>query len=100
MKATGNLFVEYQEKTNVSNINFVPSGIMREDNTWLYLIGDYEQAFIFMKKALRAYCLWALDKALIEAKTCNQGTSRGYILPMKSALENAFLGGHHVVFSK
>ena len=100
LKTTGNLYIEYQEKTEASNIDFKPSGIMRDDNTWLYLIGNYEQAFIFMKKALKAYCLWALDKALIEAKTCSQGTSRGYILPMKLALENAYLGGHHIIFSK
>lgn len=50
---TGNLYIEVLEKSDPYLQNYTPSGIMRDDNTWLYLIGDYEQAFIFSKKHLR-----------------------------------------------
>ena len=37
-KKTGNLYIEIEEKSNPQNPNFVPSGIFRNDNSWLYLI--------------------------------------------------------------
>lgn len=51
-KETGNLYIEVQEKSNADNYNYVDSGIYRSDNTWLYLIGDYSEVFIFSKKQL------------------------------------------------
>lgn len=53
MKETGNLYFEIAEKSCEEQPEYTPSGIMRDDNTWLYLIGDYEQAFIFGKNQLR-----------------------------------------------
>ncbi len=53
LKDTGNLYIEVAEKSNASNRDYVPSGIYRNDNTWLYLIGDYNKIYIFDKKRLR-----------------------------------------------
>jgi len=52
-KETGNLFIEIAEKTNAINKDFIPSGIMRNDNSWLYVIGNYQNVFIFGKTTLK-----------------------------------------------
>ena len=58
MHETGNLFIEVSEKTNPANPNYVPSGIFRKDNSWLYAIGNYTVIYLFSKKRLRkAYAL-------------------------------------------
>lgn len=49
---TNNLYIEFEEKSNPTNSSFVKSGILRNDNTWLYLIGDYQTIYIFSKKQL------------------------------------------------
>ena len=49
---TGRLSIEIAEKSKASNAAWIPSGIYRRDNTWLYIQGNYEYLFIFMKKFL------------------------------------------------
>ena len=49
----GNVSIEVFEKSKASNSLWVKSGILREDNTWLYIQGNYEYVFIFSKRALR-----------------------------------------------
>jgi len=51
---TGRLSIEIAEKAHGGNINWVPSGIYRSDNTWLYIQGSYDYFFIFLKKHLVA----------------------------------------------
>lgn len=51
--ATGNVAIEVAEKTNALNDIWVNSGIFRNDNTWLYIVGNYDCAWIFDKKYLR-----------------------------------------------
>lgn len=51
-KPTGNVGIEVGEKTKEHNIVFVPSGIFRNDNTWLYIVGNYDMAWIFSKNIL------------------------------------------------
>lgn len=50
---TGNLYIEYAEKTNAQNYKFVESGIFRKDNTHTWIIGNYKEAFMFLKKSLQ-----------------------------------------------
>ena len=52
-KDTGRLFIEYQEKRRSKNPNYIPSGILRTDNSWLYLIGNFQVFYIFSIKDLR-----------------------------------------------
>ena len=47
---TRNLYIETAEKSHPDNPKFVPSGIYRNDNSWLYGIGNYQEFFIFTKK--------------------------------------------------
>lgn len=71
---TGNLYIEVSEKTHPGNKEFIPSGIMRMDNSWLYLIGNYSFIFIFGKKTLvRLY-------NSREFKEVGNDTSRGFLL--------------------
>ena len=53
INGTGNLSIEVAEKSKASNSQFVPSGIFRDDNTWLYIQGNYDVIFVFVKKVLQ-----------------------------------------------
>lgn len=53
-KSTNNVYIEYQEKSNVDNTVFVNSGILKEDNTKYFLIGDRDKFWIFDKQQLVA----------------------------------------------
>ncbi len=76
-KDTGNLYIEIAEKSNANNKFFVQSGIYRDDNTWLYIIGDYDNLFIFYKHHLIEFHKKGLCK---EVETL---TSKGYLLSPK-----------------
>ena len=51
-RQTGNLYIEVAEKSHPDKPNYTPSGIMRADNSWLYVIGDIETVWIFSTKYL------------------------------------------------
>lgn len=76
---TGNLYIEIAEKSNENNINYVLSGIYRNDNTWLYLIGDEKKIFVLSKIQLQSL---HKNKKMKEVKT---GTSKGFLLPVDLA---------------
>lgn len=73
---TGNLWIELAEKATQRIGPYVESGINRDDNTWLFIIGDYDTIYIFGKKFLKALADSGRYK-LIENKT---GTSVGFLL--------------------
>ena len=85
---TGNLYIEVAEKSNAFNPYYVDSGIMRNDNSWLYLIGDYDSAFLFSIKQLKQILV-------IESEGCRSArgirqtqtkTSRGWLIPVNYAM--------------
>lgn len=78
-KETGNLYIEVEEKSNANNWYYVNSGIYRNDNTWLYLIGDYNEVFIFSKKQL----IIMHEKNIY--KLVKTPTSIGFLIPNKDA---------------
>jgi len=49
---TGNLWIETEERSTPVR-PYVASGIFRDDNSWLYGLGNYEEFFIFSKRTLR-----------------------------------------------
>lgn len=51
-KPTMQLGIEVAEKTKASNSSWVRSGIYRLDNSWLYIVGNYDCAWVFGKKHL------------------------------------------------
>lgn len=50
--ATNNVAIEIAEKSNANNHKYIPSGIYRQDNSWLYIVGNYDCAWIFAKTIL------------------------------------------------
>ena len=79
---TDRLFIEYQEKRRSKNPNYVPSGIRRTDNSWLYLIGNFQVFYIFsvkdLRMALEAKDEWGNYKHI--RKEIGRGTSCGFLL--------------------
>jgi len=73
---TGNLYIETEEKANPLNKNYIKSGIYRNDNTWLYIIGDFDLFFIFGKNIL--ILLHKSDKY----RPVTTPTSKGFLLPI------------------
>jgi hypothetical protein len=79
MNDTGNIYIEVKEKANPNNTNYVDSGIFRNDNTWLYLIGNYNLVYIFGKKHL--VLMYESNKY----KEVKINTSIGFLIPVADA---------------
>jgi hypothetical protein len=78
-RKTKNLYLEIAEKSHPNNAFWVNSGIKRNDNGWLYVIGDEKTIWIFVTKLLR-------DKRT-EWERVNTPTSVGYLMPLAAADE-------------
>ena len=76
-KETGNLYIETSEKSCATMSSYTKSGIYRNDNTWLYLIGNYESIFIFGKKILQIQCESKKYRKVVTP------TSKGFLLDDK-----------------
>lgn len=74
---TGNIYIEVSEKSHPSKTEYYPSGIYREDNSWLYVIGDERTVYIFATKYLRL-----LEQRFHHVET---PTSRGFLMPIQDA---------------
>lgn len=76
-RTTGNLYIEIAEKAHPDNPVYIASGIHREDNSWLYVIGDEKTIYIFSTKYLR----------MLEGryKHTTTATSQGFLLPIPEA---------------
>jgi hypothetical protein len=81
-RETGNLYIEIAEKSDPANARFVSSGIFRDDNTWLYLIGDRQEVYVLSKKQL--ILLYKSGK-YNEVQT---PTSKGFLLPVSCAVKH------------
>ena len=80
MKTSNNLFIEYAERHD-PNKPFVYSGILRDDNTVFYMIGDYNRTFLLSKPLL----ISMIQKNNFEKKITQ--TSMAYVIPIEF-LEN------------
>jgi hypothetical protein len=78
---TGNLWIECAEKATQREGAYVTSGIYRNDNTWIYAIGDYDTIFFFQKTILRALH----ESKKFRQLENNTRTSDGFLLPNKDA---------------
>lgn len=52
-RKTGNLYLEVAEKAHPDRAQYTESGIMRADNSWLFVIGDEQTIWMFSTKYLR-----------------------------------------------
>lgn len=82
-KATGRVWIEVSEKSNPRNKEYVKSGIYRNDNTWLYVIGDYSVIYIFSKKLLRQLA----ESSKYKIRENSTKTSEGFLLPLADVIK-------------
>jgi hypothetical protein len=73
---TGNLWIEIEEKARPRPGPYATSGIYRGDNSWLYIIGNYDRIFIFQKTLLRLLH----QSGRFRVVENNTRTSRGMLL--------------------
>ncbi|MEW6016479.1 MAG: hypothetical protein AB1760_00230 [Pseudomonadota bacterium] len=83
MLETGNVSIEVGEKSRASNANYVPSGILRNDNSWLYVQGNREMFFIFSKK--RLVDLYNTNRYRVDELP----TIRRFLMPLADAMKHA-----------
>jgi len=99
-RETGNFYIEVAEKSHPNVAEFSASGILRSDNAWGYLIGDYQDAYLFSVLQLRnVYSRPTEWKQQMGIKNTEIKTSRGMLLPLKYAL-NSGLCIKHFDFNK
>lgn len=75
LKQTGNLYIECSEKADPARSAYTASGIYRDDNAWLYAIGDYSRVYLFAKSTLQL--LHKTNRYTSAVIT----TSTGFLLP-------------------
>src|SRR5262245_10222063 len=78
---TGRLFIE-TESRRPPNTRYIPSGIFRKDNSWLYIIGNYNTLFIFSKKFLQQLSEATQNgRPRYDIIEIDRGTAKGFCLP-------------------
>jgi hypothetical protein len=81
LEKTGNLYFETHEKSNSSNYNYVESGILRKDNTWIWCIGNYDVMYLIPKISLRRiYEAQRMGKRIECYRERETPTSKGFTL--------------------
>lgn len=78
MANTGNIYVSVERRWR-DNDYVQPSGIYRSSNSWLYVIGNKDEFFIFSAKQLIQY-YEANKPKLVKGFTQNKGTEYGFLL--------------------
>jgi hypothetical protein len=83
------LSIEIAEKSRADMPAWTPSGICRDDNTWLYVQGNYEMLFVFAKRSL--LFLNELREMGVYGYEVHEeyGTLRAFYLPLDDALKHA-----------
>ena len=76
---TGNLYIEVSEKSDPKNEKYIPSGIFRNDDNWLFGIGNYETFYVFSKKVLQRVFLTGKFQEVTKT------TSKAFLLPKNKA---------------
>jgi len=77
---TMRLSIEVAEKSKQSMPNWTPSGIFRDDNSWLYIQGNRHILFVFAKNWLQRW-MKAKNPPIVE----NTPTIRSFFLPFSTA---------------
>lgn len=80
---TNRLSIEIAEKSKSTNPEYVPSGIYRNDNSWLYIQGTWALFFVFAKSTLR---ILHSTKRYTEHE---EPTIRAFYLPLETAWKYA-----------
>ena len=80
-RTTGNLYIEIAEKACPTRANFTDSGIMRDDNSWLFVIGDEKTVWVFPTNYLRKL----KDAKKNEWRFVEIATSKAMLMPISEA---------------
>jgi len=90
---TGNFYIETAEKSHKDKPNWTPSGIMRDDNSWLFCIGDEKGFCVFAKKDIKEILernpLMASSKIIGTFRQVETPTSKGYVWGSTEATKRA-----------
>lgn len=88
---TQRLSIEIAEKTRADRPEWTPSGIMRDDNSWLYIQGNDEVIFVFAKRTLLLLYEHMKGQQTLQLHEEPKGnpTVRAFFLPLKTAERNA-----------
>lgn len=78
--STNNLYIETEHRVSLEQ-EYYKGGIFREDNSWLYCIGNYEIIYIFPKNLL----VLLYNSKRYEVIENNLMTSKGFLLPKSDA---------------
>lgn len=78
-RETGKLCIETSEKSHPDKPKYTPSGIHREDNSWLFVIGDEKTIYIFATKYL------VMLERQKNYNTYETATSKGFLMPLHEA---------------
>ena len=92
IKKWGNVYIEYAEKSNSENYVFVKSGILKDDNSIYFLIGDRDGFWIFRKERLLE--IYREEVSIVKSGEISKrgikfkqiATSKGFVYPVKNAL--------------
>jgi hypothetical protein len=92
IKKWGNVYIEYAEKSNSGNYVFVKSGILKDDNSIYFLIGDRDGFWIFRKERLLE--IYREEVAIVKSGQVSKrgikfkqiATSKGFVYPVKNAV--------------
>ena len=86
--STGRLSIEVFEKSrNDQALPWTKSGILRNDNTWLYIQGNYQVLYIFAKRFLLNY--YESKKHFQNFVIEKHGTVKTFYIPNDTALKHA-----------
>ena len=80
---TKRLSIEIAEKANGDNLNFVPSGIYRDDNSYLYIVGNRTLIYIFAINFLQR--LHKTGKYIEATHPPEKPTIKKFYLPFEEA---------------
>jgi len=81
---TGNVSIEVAEKSRAdANKEYAPSGIFRDDNSWLYIQGNWHILFIFPKNILK-HLYWSGRYKVDEYPTIKR-----FLMPIEDARKYA-----------
>lgn len=80
-KDTGNLFISVKRQYGSLDLKW---GVFKEDNSWLYVIGDKTKHWIFLRKTLQRY--YTLKKPELKQTNIEKGgVEYGFLLPCEIA---------------
>lgn len=88
---TGNLYIEVAEKPNKDHPTWYPSGIYRKDNSFFYLIGTFDEAYLLSKPQLQRIYENRGSWSRLNIIEAENPTSKGFLFPKKDAEDKGYV---------